>query len=147
MPLATYQPVTRRVPCTPNVIVVDASVLAPVVADSGADGSRFRRRLKGEAVAVPDLARIEVVSVIRRQLKARGLDSSQAELAVSDLLDLPLVVYATAPLLCRCWELRGNVTAYDACYVALAEALGCSLLTADAHLARSPGLNCAVEIL
>jgi predicted nucleic acid-binding protein len=129
------------------VIVVDASVLAPVVADSGADGSRFRRRLRGEAVAVPDLARVEVISVIRRRLRASALDSSQATQAVDDLLNLPLVVYSTAPLLRRVWELRDNITAYDACYVALAEMLGCPLLSADARLSRSPGINCAIEVV
>ena len=129
------------------MIVADASVLAPVVADGGPDGRRYRQRLRGEAVAVPDLARVEVISVLRRQLGTGGLDESLASQAVDDLLALPLVVYSTAPLLRRTWALRDNVTAYDACYVALAEILGCSLVTADARLARSPGINCAIEVL
>jgi predicted nucleic acid-binding protein len=129
------------------VIVVDASVLAPVVVDGGAVGHQYRRRLRGEAVAVPDLARIEVISVIRRQVHASALDESDATRAVDDLLSLPLAVYSTAPLLRRSWALRRNVTAYDACYVALAELLDCPLLTADARLARSPGLNCPIEVL
>lgn len=122
-------------------------MLATVVADNGADGPRFRRRLRGEAVAVPDLARLEVISVIRRHRRASALDSSQATQAVDDLLDLPLIVYSTAPLLRRAWALRDNITASDACYVALAEMLGCPLLTADARLSRSPGLNCAIEVV
>lgn len=129
------------------MIVVDASVLAPVVADHGADGSNFRRRLRGETVAVPDLARLEVISVIRRQLQFSAIDSSQAARAVDDLFDLPLIVYPTTRLLSRTWALRDNITAYDACYVALAEMLGCTLLTAHARLSRSPGLNCAIEVL
>lgn len=129
------------------MIVVDASVLAPVVADDGVDGRRYRQRLRGEAVALPDLARIEVISVIRRQLHAGAIDESQAARAVDDLLGLPLVVYPTGPLLRRSWVLHSNVTAYDGCYVALAKLLDCPLLTADTRLSRLPGLNCAIEVL
>ena len=129
------------------MLVVDASVIAPVVADAGPDGVRFRQRLHSEQVAAPDLLRVEVLSVIRRQLHIGTLDVTQAEQAVTDLLDLPITVYPTAPLLLRCWELRDNLTAYDACYIALAETLGCSLLTADARLSRAPGTRCAVETI
>lgn len=129
------------------MIVADASVLAPVVADHGVDGTNFRRRLRGETVAVPDLARIEVISVLRRQLYSGTLDSSQALQAVDDLLELPLVVYPTGRLLRRAWALRDNITTYDACYAALAELLGCPLLTADARLSRAPGLNCTIEVV
>jgi predicted nucleic acid-binding protein len=129
------------------VIVVDASVIVPVVADHGVDGHRYRQRLRGEAVAIPDLARIEVISVIRRLLHAGALDESQAVRAVDDLLEMSLVVYPTAPLLRRSWALRRNVTTYDACYVALAELFDCSLLTVDARLAGSPGVTCAIELL
>jgi len=129
------------------VLVVDASVIAPVVADAGPDGVRFRQRLHSEQVAAPDLLRVEVVSVIRRQLHFGNLDVTQAEQAVTDLLDLPITVYPTAPLLLRCWQLRDNLTAYDACYIALAETLGSSLLSADARLSRAPGTRCAIETI
>jgi len=129
------------------VLVVDASVIAPVVADAGPDGVRFRQRLHSEQVAAPDLLRVEVVSVIRRQLHFGNLDVTQAEQAVTDLLDLPITVYPTAPLLLRCWQLRDNLTAYDACYIALAETLGSSLLSADARLSRAPGTRCALETI
>ena len=129
------------------MIVTDASVLAPAVDDSGADGRSFRRRLRGETVAVPDLARIESISVIRRQLRSGMLDESQATKAVDDLLELPLVVYPTAQLLHRAWAVRDSITVYDACYVALAEILQCPLVTADARLARSPAFRCAVEVV
>jgi predicted nucleic acid-binding protein len=129
------------------VIVVDASVLAPAVADGGDDGARCRQRLRGEQLAAPDLLRIEVMSAIRRQLKAAMIDGKQATSAIDDLVDLPLVVYPTLPLLRRGWGLRDNVTAYDSVYVALAEALGCVLLTADSRLSRAPGIACAVEVL
>ena len=129
------------------MLVADASVVAPVVADEGPDGVRFRQGLHGEQVAAPDLLRIEVLAVIRRQLHGGTIDVTQAERAVVDLLDLPITVYPSAPLLLRCWRLRDNLTAYNACYVALAEALGCSLLTADTRLSRAPGTRCPIEMI
>jgi predicted nucleic acid-binding protein len=129
------------------VLVVDASVIAPAVADGGPDGVRYRQRLHGEQIAAPDLLRVEVLSVIRRQLHVGTIDITQAEQAVTDLLDLPMTVYPTAPLLLRCWQLRDNLTAYDACYIALAETLGCSLLTADARLSRAAGTRCPIEVI
>jgi predicted nucleic acid-binding protein len=129
------------------VLVVDASVIAPVVADGGHDGLRFRQRLYDEQLAAPDLLRVEVQSVIRRQLHVGTIDVTQADQAVTDLLDLPITVYPTAPLLLRCWQLRDNLTSYDACYVALAETLGCILLTADTRLLRAPGTRCPIEVI
>jgi predicted nucleic acid-binding protein len=129
------------------VLVVDASIISSVVADSGPDGGRYRDRIRGEQLAAPDLLRIEVLSVLRRQLRAGTIDETQAANAVNDLLDLPIAVFATQSLLRRGWELRSNVTAYDACYVALAETIGCTLLTADARLARAPGAACPIEVL
>lgn len=128
------------------MLVVDASVLAPAIVDAGTDGDTIRARLRGETIAGPDLLRIEVLAVIRKRLIAGALTTAQANDAVEDLLDLPVSVFPSAPLLRRAWALRDNVTAYDACYVALAEALGCPLLTADTRLANAPGTTCAVEL-
>lgn len=129
------------------MLVVDASVIAPAVADGGRDGDTCRARLRGETLAAPDLLRLETMSVLRRQLANGFLTSKQATDALDDLLDLPLVVYPTAPLLRRGWELRDNATAYDSCYAALAEALDCPLLTADKRLANAPGVRCSFEVL
>jgi len=131
----------------PSVLVVDASVIAPAVADGGDLGRRFRERLREERLAAPDLLRVEVLSVIRRQANRRALSPQRAEEAVADLLDLPITVFPTAPLLRRVWELRGNLSAYDACYLALAEALEATLLTGDAGLAAAPGVPCRVEVM
>ena len=128
------------------MLVVDASVLAPVVLEDGDDGDRMRARLRGERVVAPDLAKLEAASVIRRVLASGAVDQARADQAVADLVDLPVLVFPTSPLLQRAWALRDNITMYDACYVALAEALACPLLTSDARLARAPGLQCAVEI-
>ncbi|MCD9623850.1 type II toxin-antitoxin system VapC family toxin [Rhabdothermincola salaria] len=128
------------------MLVVDASILAPAVADEGSDGRRFRERLRGETVIGPDLLRLEVVSVLRRHVAKGSLTHVQADRAVEDLLAFPITVFPTAPLLPRVWELRHNVSAYDGCYVALAEAVDHPLLTADRRLAEAPGLRCAVEV-
>jgi len=125
------------------VLVVDASVLAPAIVDAGTDGADIRARLRGESIAGPDLLRVEVLAVIRKRRIDGSLTVDQADAAVDDLLDLPLSVFPAAPLLRRAWALRDNLTAYDAFYIALAEALDCPLLTADARLAN----NCAVELI
>jgi predicted nucleic acid-binding protein len=130
-----------------NVLVVDASVIGPAVADGGPDGDACRERIKGQSLAAPDLLRIDTLSVIRRQLANGALTDTQATNATEDLLNLPIIVYPTAALLRRAWELRDNVTAYDACYVALAEALGCALATADQRLANAPGARCQFDVV
>lgn len=129
------------------MLVVDASVLAPALADEGEDGDLFRQRIRGATIVGPDLLRLEVASVLRRQLAIGSLSGQQAANAVEDLLALPLVVYPTAPLLSRAWELRDNMTVYDGCYVALAEAIGCPIVTADRRMANAPGSRCEFEVL
>ncbi|MBT5756127.1 MAG: type II toxin-antitoxin system VapC family toxin [Acidimicrobiaceae bacterium] len=129
------------------MLVVDASVIAPAIADGGPDGDACRMRIKGQSLAAPDLLRLEAMSVFRRLLANGSLTSQQADNALQDLLDLPLVVYPTAPLQRRGWELRDNVTAYDSSYVALAEALGCPLVTADQRLANAPGTRCQFDVV
>jgi predicted nucleic acid-binding protein len=129
------------------VIVVDASVLVVALADDGQDGDSARLRLRGERLAAPELIDLEVVSVLRRQLRQGQLDDRRAAQALSDLACLPLQRASHLSLLDRCWELRGNLTVYDAAYVALAEALDTALLTGDGRLARSTGPRCKIEAL
>jgi predicted nucleic acid-binding protein len=129
------------------VIVVDASVLATSLGDDGPDGDRARARLRGERLTAPELVDLEVVSVWRRQVRAGAMDDRRAALALADLGTLPLRRTPHRPLLARCWELRGNLTIYDAAYVAVAEALGVPLLTGDARLARATGPTCNIEVL
>jgi len=88
------------------VLVVDASVDAPLVADAGPDGDLCRAAVRGQ-----------------------------------------ITLYPTTPLVRRCWALRANVTSYDACYVALAEALDVALLTSDAKLAKAPGTRCRFQLV
>jgi predicted nucleic acid-binding protein len=129
------------------VLVVDASVLATALADDGTDGDTARGYLLTQELAAPELIDLEVASVLRRQLSVARLDLRRAQLALADLFDLPMLRAPHRPLLGRCWELRDNLSVYDAAYVALAEALGTSLLTADSRLAKAPGIKCTVEVV
>lgn len=129
------------------MIVVDASVLVVALADDGGDGDAARARLRNEPLAAPELIDLEVGSVLRRQLAAGAIDERRARLAISDLVEIPMMRAPHRPLLPRCWELRDNLTIYDAAYVALAEELEWLLLTADARLAQAVGPRCQVEIL
>jgi predicted nucleic acid-binding protein len=129
------------------LIVVDAGVLVTALADDGGDGDRARARLREERLVVPHLADLEVVSAWRRMVVSGALDERRARLAISDLRALRLDRAPHAPLLDRCWELRSNLTADDAVYVALAEATRLTLVTADKKLAESPNLPCSVELL
>jgi predicted nucleic acid-binding protein len=85
--------------------------------------------------------------VWRRHVAAKLMTAPRAAAAVSDLGDLPLQRSPHRPLLQRIWQLRRAVTAYDAAYVALAEALDVSLVTADARLARASGVRCGIEVI
>lgn len=130
-----------------TVIIADASVLLVALADDGPDGDQARARLRGERLTVPELADLEVASVLRRKMKAGALDARRTRLALDDLAALPARRAPHRPLLPRCWELRENLTIYDTAYVALAEAMNTTLLTGDQKLARATGLQCRVEIL
>jgi predicted nucleic acid-binding protein len=129
------------------VTVIDASVLAVALGDDGEDGLRARTKIGEERLYAPELIDLEVVSVWRRAVRAGQTTARRAEQALSDLQSLPLVRTPHRPLLPRIWELRSNLTPYDAAYVALAEALAAPLLTADRGIAESPGLRCEVELL
>jgi len=129
------------------VLVVDASVVVVALADDGPDGDRARSRLRGEDLAAPELLDMEVVSVLRRQVATGSIGLRRAGFAIADLDALPLRRAPHGPLVARCWELRENVTVYDAAYVALAEVIGADLLTGDRRLAGAAGLRCRVEVL
>ena len=125
------------------MIVIDASVLATALGDDGEDGANARERIRGEDLAAPEIIDLEVASVWRRTLS----DERRAALALADLTELPLRRAPHLPLLPRCWELRHNLTPYDASYVALAEVLEAVLLTADRRLARARGIRCPIDAL
>ena len=129
------------------MIVVDASVVAPALADDNVDGDLARSRLRGEHLIAPELVDVEVISVIRKGLATGRLDEPRAAMALDDLANLPLDRVSHRPLLSRVWQLRANLTPYDASYVALAESLGVVLVTSDEALSRAPGTRCEIEYL
>jgi len=130
------------------LIVVDASVVATAVGDDGPAGRAARARIAAaSAWSAPDLLDVETVSVLRKRWRRGDLSARRFRSAIDDLLAMPIVRFPTGPLMVRAYELRANVTPYDATYVALAEGLACPLVSADARLARAPGLRCAVQVL
>lgn len=130
------------------MIVVDASVLANVVGDDGADGRRARNELRSAIdVAAPDLVDVETVAVLRKRWLAGTITDRRFSAAIADLEITSVERYPTLPLMRPAYRLRANVTAYDAAYVALAEALGCELVTGDRRLAGAPSPRCPIRLL
>lgn len=130
------------------MIVLDASALVDLLLHT-ATGELALARIGDPAVVLhtPHLADIEVTQVLRRYVRAGEIAEETAAAALVDLRDLDLQRHAHEPLLERVWQLRHNLTAYDAVYVALAEVLDGVLLTCDGALSRAPGLACRVELL
>ncbi len=130
------------------MIVVDASAILEVLLGTP-DGARVAERLftPGETLHAPHLLDLEVAQVLRRYALAGELDSARGLEALDDLADLPLTRYPHDLLLPRIWELRRNLTAYDAAYVALAEALAAPLVTRDAALVSVRVHHARVELL
>lgn len=130
------------------MIVVDASALANVIGDDGADGRRARHEVRSAGeMSAPDLVDVETLAVLRKRWLAGTISERRFATALDDLDAIELDRYPTLPLVRRCFDLRANVTAYDAMYVALAEALRCELLTGDRRLAAAPGPRYAIRLL
>jgi predicted nucleic acid-binding protein len=125
------------------MVVVDASALVDALLINGA----ARERLAFESLQAPDLIDAELLSVLRRLVLAGKLQNGDALQALTIAHQLGLRRHASRTLWLRAWELRLNLSAYDALYVALAEQLQVPVLTADARLARAPGLRCGVELI
>jgi predicted nucleic acid-binding protein len=129
------------------VIVVDASAMLEVLLRTGT-GARIEDRLlgRGQSLHAPHLIDVEVAQVLRRYAAAGTLSAARGLEALTDLADFPLNRYSHEIFLPRIWELRENVTAYDAAYLALAEVLTAPLVTCDARLAASPRHTAKVEV-
>jgi predicted nucleic acid-binding protein len=130
------------------VVVLDASVVLEVLLRMPA-GRALEGRLfdPGETLHAPHLMDVEVAQVLRRYVATGEVDAYRCGEALEDLAGLPLTRYPHDLLLPRIWELRDNLSAYDAAYVALAEALAAPLLTRDRRLARAAGVQARVEVV
>ena len=125
-------------------VVCDASAVVAVLLDAGPDGRWATDVLTGVDLAAPSLFPFEAANVIRRHELAALITSDQAAQAHADLLDLAVEQWPYGLMAHRSWQLRANLTSYDASYVALAEFLETTLITLDRRIARAPGVRCAV---
>ena len=125
-------------------LVCDASAVIALLTDAGPGGTWATAALSGAALAAPTLLAFECANVLRRLERAGRLGPDQAAQAHADLLALPVEPWPYAVLGTRVWELRTNLSSYDASYVALAELVDARLVTLDQRLAQAPGLRCVV---
>ena len=125
------------------MIVADASAALSALLNDGP----ARRALGTEQLHVPHLIDVEVASGLRRRVAAAEIGPDAGSHALDVWRRLGMIRYPLVGILGRVWQLRDNLTAYDACYVALAEQLGCALLTADHRLARAPGSRCPITVV
>ena len=125
------------------MIVVDGSAALSALLNAGP----ARRALSNQQLHAPHLIDSEVANGLRRRVANQQLTADAGWVALDTLRRLGMTRYPVFSLLDRVWELRDNLSAYDASYVALAELLDCDLLTADARLSRAPGIRCAVTVV
>jgi len=130
------------------VIIVDASALLEILLNTPSGGAVASRLFSNdEALHAPHLLDVEIAQVLRRYALIGELEPVRGLQAMEDLIDLPITRYPHDLLLPRIWELRYNLTAYDAAYVALAEALAAPLVTRDARLASAGGHRARIELV
>ena len=124
--------------------IVDGFVLVTALVDSGREGKWAESVVAEGLLASPELALAEASNILRRLERTGQISRLEAETAHGDLLQLDVELFPFAPFAERIWALRGNLTSYDAWYVALAEALDCPLVTLDRKLSRAPGPTCEI---
>jgi predicted nucleic acid-binding protein len=129
------------------VIVLDASAAVDWLLQTSA-GKQIERRIyaRGDSLHAPHLLDVEVAQVLRRLVREAVISAQRAGEAIEDLADLRIARYPHFVFLSRIWQLRHNLSAYDATYVALAENLGATLVTRDARMASASGRAMAIEL-
>ena len=125
-------------------LVLDASVVVAALVDSGPDGT-WAESLLSDDLAAPDLLPVEVAHVLRRAVDASEITDDVASLAHGDLTDLRIELFPYELVAPRIWELRHNLSAYDAWYVAVAELLDAPLATLDRRILGAPGVRCELR--
>jgi predicted nucleic acid-binding protein len=128
------------------IFVVDASLVTAFLIDGGPDGVWAENIMAHGRMAAPHLLPVEVASVLRRASLTGEISSDAASMAHADLLAMRIDFFPYEPFAARAWELRGNLTLYDAWYVSLAEALQAKLATLDERLTLAPGPRCAFVV-
>ncbi|MBX3023594.1 type II toxin-antitoxin system VapC family toxin [bacterium] len=123
-------------------LVVDASLLVAATTDSGPEGTWAEEMLLAGGIVAPHLVLVEATNILRRLERAQELSLLEATAAHRDLVRLAIDLLPFEPFAERVWELRANVTIYDAWYVAIAEAFDLPLATLDARLVRATGPRC-----
>jgi predicted nucleic acid-binding protein len=123
-------------------IVIDSSVVVAALVDSGPHGDWAEEVLAGGLLLAPELVRAEATDIFRRLERAKLITTPEANAAQDDLMQLDIELFPFEPFAGRIWELRHNVTSYDAWYVAIAEALKLPLATLDEPLSKSNGVTC-----
>ena len=124
--------------------VCDASAVAALLLDSGPDGQWVTQTVESGEIAAPALVTYETANVIRKHELAGQISPDQSAQAHADLLDLAIELWPYDLLAARAWELRLNLSIYDATYVALAEITDLTLITLDKRLAKAPGTKCRI---
>lgn len=127
-------------------IVCDASALVALLLDSGRDGQWVTEAIADSGFVAPDLVDFEAANIIRRHELAGIISADQAAQAHADLLDLAIERWPYELLAARAWELRHDLSSYDASYVALAELIDATLVTLDERIAGAPGLRCTIRM-
>jgi predicted nucleic acid-binding protein len=130
------------------VIVVDASIILEVLLRTKSSQAIEKKIFsRGQTLHAPHLIDIEIAQVLRRYTSAGDITPERGAEAIQDLRDFRISRYSQEILLSRIWQLRTNITAYDAAYIALAEVLDAPLLTRDSKLSRSPGSTAKIELI
>ena len=125
---------------------VDASVLVAALVDLGPEGAWSEQTVAEGSLIGPELVLVEVSNVLRRLERSREISEIEATLAHQNLLRLELQLFPFSPFADRVWELRKNLTSYDAWYVAMAESFDCPLATLDRKLSRASGPTCEIVV-
>ncbi|MDR0482882.1 MAG: type II toxin-antitoxin system VapC family toxin [Cellulomonadaceae bacterium] len=125
-------------------VVVDASAFVAVLTDNGADGVWASEQIAGRYLSAPELMPFETSNILRRLAARSAITSDLATLSHSSLQECHIDLWPYSLLAERCWQLRNNLTVYDASYVTLAEILKVPLVTLDHRIASAPGIRCTV---
>lgn len=125
-------------------VVCDASTIVALLIDAGNAGTWATRQLSGRALVAPTLMTYEAANIIRRQEIAGLIGPDQSAQAHADLMDLVVEQWPHETVAARAWQLRSNLSIYDATYVALAELIESTLVTLDRRISRAPGPRCVI---